>query len=142
MITYSIDNLPMVLENEDRIIFNIKKDITLTYSVQGDFLHNTSCRGNSEIFNLLDLNKISFLTQAYGSKPSGGDWPIATKQPKIALLRAVWLLFGTLEKQRNPFSLKEIIDLEDMKTDLAFLGFKEIPNEIFYVWLRRCGGRV
>ena len=74
--------------------------------------------------------------------PVGVDWPTATKQPKIALLRAVWLLFGTLEKQRNPFSLKEIIDLEDMKTDLAFLGFKEIPNEIFYVWLRRCCGRV
>ena len=105
---YSIKNPPALLDYQDEIVFELPEG-NLKYQVHYGYLH---CYGhmNNRIFQALGIEEHAFLYKAYQPRP--GYWLEYRQQDYAAATRAVWKIFGEIQKKYpKPFlDLNEIID--------------------------------
>lgn len=126
MATYkcSKDLQGKILKEDDIVIL---KD--LYYDVRPSWLNCQDRINNAMIFDLLNVNKITFCEKYYRYLPSNGSWPEYKENDFSAATRVVMALFELIEKDSKPVST-ESTPKEYKHQEFKFNSIK--PSKVYF----------
>jgi len=117
----------MKLKYDDKVIFKLDGE-ELEYTVCIDHLYGSE--SNTQIFELLKLDKGDFCTKAYGYPNDGGEWPSSKMDGYKALTRCVKALAEEVAKKGGTTTVNgEEIGVEKVSSGIKVGGFYKPKDE-------------
>ena len=107
-IYFRIKNIELKYRHNDTFL-NISSFKEIRYKGQGFDTDDYSFDYNDVIFDLLKLNKRTFLREAYGYEPGNGIWLVCSYGDTEAMKRAVIKLYRTIKKMKTK-TLKDLLE--------------------------------